>query len=229
MIDIKTVGGLYSTFPTNLKDAQTESFTYAVDLQIKKLLERSERAKVWCAIDSIEPEYLDLIAAESRTLFYNSTLPDSAKRNLIKNSIYWYMKLGTSEAMQEMIEIVFNNTNTSVEEWYTYAGEEFHFRIATSSNISDIAISDFLKYINEVKNTRSIFDYLILQSGNTLTFRNETKVIPVYMQPCGEGLCGEYPDYAYGVVFDSESLSFQEATDDMPFDYNLDNEKPCGA
>lgn len=44
------------------------------------------------------------------------------------------MKLGTRQAMEEMIDIVFQNNNSSVEEWYTYAGEAFHFRIAVGTN-----------------------------------------------------------------------------------------------
>ncbi len=50
------------------------------------------------------------------------------------------MKLGTSQAMTEMIDTVFGDNNTSVEEWYTYAGAPFHFRIAVGTEVTQTSI-----------------------------------------------------------------------------------------
>lgn len=195
MTNLSEVGGLYKSTPENLKDARTKAFMYACDKQIEKLCERSNKAMVWCAIENVDERYLDYLAADCRTLFYNSSLSADVKRKLIANSQYWYMKLGTSAAMEEMINIVFSNNETTVEEWYTYAGEAFHFRIAVSSKVTTIEIAEFLKYINEVKNARSIFDYLVLQSSNTLTFENESKLFHIAYEQCSDELiCGTFPD-----------------------------------
>lgn len=160
MISLSEVGGLYLSTPANIKDARTKAFMYACDRQIKKLLERAEKIKVWCAIESVDEKYLDYMAADCRALFYNSSLAPDVKRKLIANSQYWYMKLGTSAAMEEMINIVFQNSDTSVEEWFSYGGNPFHFRVAVGKTVSKESIEEFLYYLSKVKNARSIFDYL---------------------------------------------------------------------
>lgn len=186
MISLSEVGGLYLSTPANIKDARTKAFMYACDRQIKKLLERAEKIKVWCAIESVDEKYLDYMAADCRALFYNSSLAPDVKRKLIANSQYWYMKLGTSAAMEEMINIVFQNNDTSIEEWYSYAGEAFHFRIAVSSAVTTVEMSEFLKYVNEVKNARSIIDYLVLQSRSTLILHNDSDYRRLAFEPCSD-------------------------------------------
>jgi len=170
MINLSEVGGLYLSTPANIRDARTKAFMYACDRQIKKLLEYTEKVKVWCAIESVDEKYLDYMAADSRTLFYNSSLAPDVKRKLIANSQYWYMKLGTSAAMEEMINIVLQKSDTSIEEWYSYGGKPYRFRIVTSDHITKDKMEEFLKYIKKIKNARSIFDSLTLRKSQ------ETKI-----------------------------------------------------
>nr|DAG59535.1 MAG TPA: tail protein [Caudoviricetes sp.] len=195
MISMSDTGGLYQSTPVNYRDAATKAFMYACDRQIAKLIERSKNAKVWCNIANVDEKYLDYMAADCRALFYNSALDAQVKRQLIANSSYWYMHLGTSSAMEEMINIVFSHNDTTVEEWYTYAGEPYHFRIGASSQVTTIEIAEFLKYINEVKNARSIFDSLVLQSNTAIEFKNEIKLFQESSAVCGDFSCGTYPDY----------------------------------
>ena len=65
--------------------------------------------------------------------------------------------------MEEMIDIVFGNENTNIEEWYTYAGDAFHFRVVVGTTVTQTSIKEFLLYLNQVKNARSRFDYLVFQ------------------------------------------------------------------
>ena len=195
MINITDVGGLYQSTPVNLRDAKTKAFMYACDRQIAKLFERSKKTMVWCAIENVDEKYLDYLAADCRALFYNSSLSADVKRKLIANSQYWYMRLGTSSAMEEMINIVFSYNDTTVEEWYTYAGNPFHFRIGTSSKVTTVELAEFLKYINEVKNARSIMDYLVLQSDDVISIENSSKLFQIAYEACGDSICGTYPDY----------------------------------
>lgn len=195
MISLSDIGGLYQSTPVNLRDAKTKAFMYACDKQIAKLLERAKKTRVWCDIENVDEKYLDYMAADCRALFYNSALSPDIKRKLIANSQYWYMRLGTSAAMEEMINIVFSYNDTTVEEWYSYAGSPFHFRIGASSKVTTVEIAEFLKYINEVKNARSIFDYLVLQSDDVINIVNETKQFQVIYEPCStDSFCGAIPD-----------------------------------
>lgn len=135
--------------PAEMRTPERIALSYAFDMQKKKFMERMERVYIWADLEKVDDNKLDFLAVENRVLFYNTGLAPAVKRNLIRNSIYWYMKLGTRQAMEEMIDTVFGNENTSVEEWYTYAGDPFHFRIAVGTEVTQTSIKDFLRYLKQ--------------------------------------------------------------------------------
>lgn len=184
----------YNHIPAEMKTPEYAAFCYAVDNQVKKAFIRTRRAHIWANLEDVADEHLDLLAVECRVLFYNSDLSPEIKRKLILNSMYWYMKLGTSQAMREMIDIVFENYNTTVEEWHTYGGEPFHFMVAVDSNVTQISISEFLRYLNTVKNARSRFDYLILQNSAVIRLTTYSDFYNFFYTFCGDLECGTYPD-----------------------------------
>lgn len=198
----------YSHIPAEMKTPEYEAFCYAVDNQIKKAFIRTRRAHIWANLEDVADEHLDLLAVECRVLFYNSDLSPEIKRKLILNSMYWYMKLGTSQAMREMIDIVFENYNTTVEEWYTYSGEPFHFMVAVDSNVTQISISEFLRYLNTVKNARSRFDYLILQNSAVIRLTTYSDFYNFVYTFCGGMECGTYPDTETVLQTADSTISF---------------------
>ena len=121
-----------NALPPEMKTPERIALSYAFDRQKKKFLERLKRVYIWADIEQVDDDKLDFLAVECRVLFYNSGLAPDVKRNLIRNSIYWYMKLGTRQAMEEMIDTVFGNDNTSVEEWCgrNRSHADFHKRIS---------------------------------------------------------------------------------------------------
>lgn len=144
LIDYRTENAL----PSEMKTPERIALSYAFDMQKKKYFDCVRRVYIWADLESVSDDKLDFLAVENRVLFYSPSLAPSVKRNMIRNSIYWYMKLGTRQAMEEMIDTVFGNENTSVEEWFTYAGEPFHFRIAVGTEVTQTSIKEFLKYLN---------------------------------------------------------------------------------
>lgn len=194
LYDYKTETAL----PPGMKTPERLATCRAFDAQKKKFLDRVKRVYIWADLENVDDDKLDFLAVENRVLFYNTDLPAETKRSLIRNSIYWYMKLGTRQAMEEMIDTVFGNKNTSVEEWYTYAGEAYHFRIAVGTEVTTTSIKEFLAYLNKVKNARSRFDYLTFQNGVTLNFANKPEYQTFIYTFCGEFECGTYPTPAVG-------------------------------
>ena len=188
-------------FPSEMKTASRCAAAYAFDQEKKRILEAKKRVLIWASLENVPDDKLDVLAVENRVLFYNSGLDPSIKRQLIQNSIYWYMRLGTRQVMEEMIDIVFQNDNSSVEEWYTYAGEAFHFRIAVGTNVSQTSITEFLRYLNIVKNARSRFDYLVFQNGTTLFLYPKSDYQSFFYTFCGEMECGTYPNTEIGAEF----------------------------
>lgn len=186
MISLSEIGGLYLSTPANIKDARTKAFMYACDRQIKKLLERAEKIKVWCAIESVDEKYLDYMAADCRALFYNSSLAPDVKRKLIANSQYWYMKLGTSAAMEEMINIVFGEGE--VKEWFQYGGRPYYFKIRTTAPMNQESIKEFQDMIARVKNARSRLDNIDFD-----------RFLELYLYSCGVCITESYTDIGWEV------------------------------
>ena len=118
LVDYRTENAL----PSEMKTPERIALSYAFDRQKKLYFDRVKRLYIWADLECVSDDKLDFLAVENRVLFYSPSLAPNVKRNLIRNSIYWYMKLGTRQAMEEMIDTVFGNENTSVEEWFSYAG-----------------------------------------------------------------------------------------------------------
>jgi P2-related tail formation protein len=205
LYDYKTENAL----PSEMKTTERKALSYAFDQQKKMFIERIERVKIWADLNQVDDSKLDFLAVENRVLFYNSSLSPGTKRNLIMNSIYWYMKLGTRQAMEEMINIVFGNENTSIEEWYTYAGEAFHFRIAAGTTVTQISVKEFLQYLNTIKNARSRFDFMIFQNGITLHFKSKSEYQKFVYTFCGEFECGTYPNTEIGLQLEEIIVSLE--------------------
>ena len=194
LVDYRTENAL----PAEMKTPERIALSYAFDRQKKRYFDRVSRLYIWADLECVSDDKLDFLAVENRVLFYSPSLAPNVKRNLIRNSIYWYMKLGTRQAMEEMIDTVFGNENTSVEEWFSYAGEPFHFRIAVGTEVTQTSIKEFLQYLNRVKNARSRFDYLVFQNGIKLIFKQISEFQSFVYTFCGEYECGTYPNTEVG-------------------------------
>lgn len=181
--------------PAEMKTVERLALSYAFDRQKRKYVERMGRVRIWANLENMDVDKLDFLAAESRVLFYNEKFSLGTKRELIRNSIYWYMKLGTRQAMEEMVGAVFGSEEASVEEWPAYGGEPFHFRVVVSTGASQEAIHEFKQYLGRIKNARSRFDYFIFQDAGNLVMENTEELFYVSCEPCMEGcFCGTMPD-----------------------------------
>lgn len=158
MISISEVGGLYQSIPANLKDARTKAFADACDKQIKKLVDRIEKIKVWCAIEKVDERHLEYLTADSRAVMYDSRMDADVKRALILNTQYWNVKMGTHSAMQEILQSAFPEAETVIREWFEYGGRPFYFKIITDADMSEGNMEEFIRMVSTVKNARSCLD-----------------------------------------------------------------------
>lgn len=123
-----------TAFPPEMRSPERIALAYAFDMQKKKFLEHIKKVYLWADINNVDENKLDFLAVENRVLFYDSSFPADTKRKLIENSVYWHMILGTRQSMEEIINIIFGNENTAIEEWYMYGGDPYHFRILIDSS-----------------------------------------------------------------------------------------------
>lgn len=143
--------------PDNIKNSpEVQAISYAIQRQNQKILRFARNINVIRAIDVIPEDIIDLMAAELRTQYYSSELDINIKRNLVRNTIIWYMQAGTLDAVEKMITILFGSGY--VEEWFDYNGEPYHFKINVDTDLSKEKIKNFINIIKNVKNTRSQLD-----------------------------------------------------------------------
>lgn len=140
-------------FPAEMRTPERIALAYAFDRQKKKFIQCMDRAYIWADLEKVEERYLDALAVENRVLFYDGTLASDVKRNLIRNYLYWHIKLGTRGALEEIINIIFDNKNTSIEEWQEYGGEPYHFRVLVDpgKNNLQVDMEDIIYKINLYK------------------------------------------------------------------------------
>ncbi len=134
----------------------TQALSYALYCAVDKFIKYCRDISVFSVIDTASDYVLDILAAELDTQYYEETLPIHTKRQLIKNTLNWYMKIGTPAAVEELVRTVFGEGK--VEEWFQYGGQPYTFRIITNANPSPEAIKKFEKIIMKVKNIRSHLD-----------------------------------------------------------------------
>ena len=157
-----TNGGPKDLFPALLKDdPEQQALSYAIERAMLLILQFSQRTLMYAAIDE-QPEYiLDYMAIESRALYYEENMDIATKRKIIKNSLAWYMKAGTQECVDELIETVFGEGKTIP--WYEFAegeGTPGTFDIITSTQMTSDMYERLTRIIERAKNKSSVLRYV---------------------------------------------------------------------
>lgn len=162
---------MINLYDSNITDILPEVFTkkpevialgYALNKAIQRLIDYCQNISIYASIDTLPEDALDLLAAELRTQYYDTTLGIEVKRNLIKNTLVWYMKTGTAASVQEAVEAVFGNGE--VIEWFDYDGEPYYFKVSTSNiNSTDEMIQKLMDIISTMKNVRSHLEEVVVE------------------------------------------------------------------
>lgn len=157
-----TNGGPKDLLPVLLKDdPEQQALSYAIERAMLLVLQFSQRTLMYAAIDE-QPEYiLDYMAVETRALYYEESMDIATKRKIIKNSLAWYMKAGTQECVDELIETVFGEGKTIP--WYEFsegAGTPGTFDIITSTQMTSDMYERLTRIIARAKNQSSVLRYV---------------------------------------------------------------------
>ena len=138
--------------PKNLHTPHMIALSYACKMAMAQMLEYQKQIRLLADIDGLKEDLLDLVALELNTQYYDRSLPIEQKRELIKRTLIWYEKGGTVSAVQEMIDILFDDGQ--VVEWDKFAdgkGEPGEFEIVTSMEITGETIRRFADVVERVK------------------------------------------------------------------------------
>lgn len=114
MIDLKTVLPNFI-----LNDEFFEKLTTIANDYIDKYNENVKLLSFMENLDSFGDEILDEFAHDRGIFWYDSLLPVERKRDLIRYYRMTYRRLGTKDAVRQLIKDYFGGTG-EVEEWYEY-------------------------------------------------------------------------------------------------------------
>ena len=135
---------------------EVKAISYAISNQIRKILSYSDNAMIYAKIDSLPEKILDILALELDTQYYDETAEIEVKNKLVKNTLLWYQKSGTPEAVEELVKTVFGTGE--VVEWFDYGSDPYHFKIKTSKSVTGDELEYFGKMLKNIKNVRSYLE-----------------------------------------------------------------------
>lgn len=141
---------LYDIIPNNFKAVEVEAFCYALDKQVVKLLDCTEKLNLYGNLLEADESLLDYLAVELRTQYYDVNLDIDTKRQLLYNTFRWYKMSGTVSAVRDMLYTIFG-TACDIEEWFEYNGEPSTFKITTDEVLTLENMSKFVDVIDKVK------------------------------------------------------------------------------
>lgn len=147
-------GQLTDIMPGNItKNPEVQALSYALQQGTRILYEYAKRLYIYSNLDGQPEEVVDLLASELRTQYYQRDMDIESKRRLVKNTLAWYMRAGTPEAVEELVKSVFGEGE--VKEWFEYGDLPFYFKITTNAVLTPEINDFFSTMISRVKNTRS--------------------------------------------------------------------------
>lgn len=149
---------LYMSLPPNLQTAENYALSYAVDMQLRKLMELARKISIWSDCSRADARYYDNMAAMLRTPYYNASYADDVRLNLIKGTFKTYMFAGTQKAIEDLLEQIFGVAQ--FVPWYEYGGQPYHFKIIVPIDPTEEMLSRFIEILERVKSARSIIDRL---------------------------------------------------------------------
>lgn len=164
---IKLSGSRFTDImPDNLaSQAETQAFAYAVGRQIEKLCAYSDAARTYAAIATMPEWLLDYMAVELRTPSYNRSYSIATKRALVENSMLFYARMGTPEAVNQIVSAVFGQGR--VEEWFEYGGQPHRFRVVVEDpETATEFLEEFLSVLDGVKRLSSWLDSVTVLRRN---------------------------------------------------------------
>ena len=156
MYKIGDPDGLFFSLPPNMQTDDEAAFCYAVENQMKKLVNLAMRLDVWSDLENVKPQHYDYIAACLRSLYYRSDMPDDQKLAIIKNTMLTYRYAGSVKGIEELLANLFKSADFIP--WYEYGGRPYHFKLNVSGNPDAETKRALEQILRKVKAARSVID-----------------------------------------------------------------------
>lgn len=149
-----TINDLFPRFI--LRDQNGYAMAMAINVALKAMADAAENALSRLSDIDQMPEWLLDETAWEMNLLYDYKADITQKRNWIRNASQYYAHLGTPQAIINILDGYFDAV--SLDEWYEYNGEPYHFRVRVDGNLTEKTNEWVHKAIEACKNVRSVLD-----------------------------------------------------------------------
>lgn len=148
---------LLSVFPLSLTEdtnieALATSMAEAFEARLKDLI----KVLLYPRIDEMPEDLLDILAYDYKVDWWDPNYTLEEKRKTLKESWFVHKTLGTPAAVKRAISAVY--PDTTLEEWFDYGGEPYHFRLwinLTEDDVDSDRMRRVLARLQYYKNLRS--------------------------------------------------------------------------
>ena len=163
----------------------------------RRVMAYADRTRLFCDIDEASEEALDALAVELQTPLYKKDYPLTVKRQIVKNSMLYYIRSGTRGAVEELLADIYQGAE--VEEWFEYGGEPNYFRVAidisrTTVPVAEMAPAELESWLYSVKRASSALESLSYMIRHAITIGCKVEAFLQSPPECGTLECGTYPE-----------------------------------
>lgn len=163
----------------------------------RRVMAYADRTRLFCDIDEASEEALDALAVELQTPLYKNDYPLTVKRQIVKNSMLYYIRSGTRGAVEELLADIYQGAE--VEEWFEYGGETNYFRVAidisrTTVPVAEMTPAELESWLYSVKRASSALESLSYMIRHAITIGCKVEAFLQSPPECGTLECGTYPE-----------------------------------
>lgn len=163
----------------------------------RRVIAYADRTRLFCDIDEASEEALDALAVELQTPLYKNDYPLTVKRQIVKNSMLYYIRSGTRGAVEELLADIYQGA--AVEEWFEYGGKPNYFRVAidisrTTVPVAEMAPAELESWLYSVKRASSALESLSYMIRHAITIGCKVEAFLQSPPECGTLECGTYPE-----------------------------------
>ena len=134
-------------------DIDVQAISYAYKMAMQKLLKFARLSRLYANIDELPSEIIDLMALETRAMYYDETADIQIRRNIVRNALTWRVKQGTGAAVKSLLETVFRSGKLT--EWYESGGAPGTFSVETGEELGQESVHQFSRILEEIKPLRA--------------------------------------------------------------------------
>lgn len=163
----------------------------------RRVMAYADRTRLFCDIDEASEEALDALAVELQTPLYKNDYPLTVKRQIVENSMLYYIRSGTRGAVEELLADIYQGAE--VEEWFEYGGKPNYFRVAidisrTTVPVAEMAPAELESWLYSVKRASSALESLSYMIRHAITIGCKVEAFLQSPPECGTLECGTYPE-----------------------------------